>query len=239
MPRARSSPRTRVVFPAPRSPRQVQHAAGPDARGERARRALRVAAASGNLRSTRHGLRRALAQRIKALGARARLPGGGHRRRRSRPRRSRGCSSGSRRDWHGEMEYMARHGALRARPAELKPGTLRVISCRMDYLRCRRRTIVLEARERGLHRPLCPRPRLSQGAARPAAEAVRAHRRRSRRLRLPRVHRFGAGDGGRARRARRHRLARQAHAAPRPRRGLVVLPRRDLHRPAAARRTRR
>ena len=36
--------------------------------------------------------------------------------------------------WHGEMEYMARHGTLRARPAELKPGTLRVISCRMDYL---------------------------------------------------------------------------------------------------------
>ena len=24
--------------------------------------------------------------------------------------------------WHGEMEYMARHGSLRARPAELKPG---------------------------------------------------------------------------------------------------------------------
>jgi epoxyqueuosine reductase len=38
------------------------------------------------------------------------------------------------RGWHGEMEYMARHGALRARPSELKPGTLRVISCRMDYL---------------------------------------------------------------------------------------------------------
>jgi epoxyqueuosine reductase len=35
--------------------------------------------------------------------------------------------------WHGEMDYMARHGALRARPAELAPGTLRVISCRMDY----------------------------------------------------------------------------------------------------------
>ena len=34
---------------------------------------------------------------------------------------------------HGEMEYMARHGTLRARPAELKPGTLRVISCRLDY----------------------------------------------------------------------------------------------------------
>jgi epoxyqueuosine reductase len=38
------------------------------------------------------------------------------------------------RGWHGEMEYMARHGALRARPAELRPGTLCVISCRMDYL---------------------------------------------------------------------------------------------------------
>ena len=35
--------------------------------------------------------------------------------------------------WHGEMDYMARHGALRARPAELHRGTLRVISCRMDY----------------------------------------------------------------------------------------------------------
>ncbi|MEO1767119.1 tRNA epoxyqueuosine(34) reductase QueG [Thiobacter aerophilum] len=35
---------------------------------------------------------------------------------------------------HGEMDYMARHGTLRARPAELVPGTLRVISVRMDYL---------------------------------------------------------------------------------------------------------
>ena len=34
---------------------------------------------------------------------------------------------------HGEMGYMARHGAKRARPAELVPGTLRVISARMDY----------------------------------------------------------------------------------------------------------
>ena len=35
---------------------------------------------------------------------------------------------------HGEMDYMARHGARRARPAELVPGTLRVISARLDYL---------------------------------------------------------------------------------------------------------
>ena len=38
------------------------------------------------------------------------------------------------RGWHGEMEYMARHGPLRARPGELHPGTLRVIACRMNYL---------------------------------------------------------------------------------------------------------
>jgi epoxyqueuosine reductase len=35
--------------------------------------------------------------------------------------------------FHGGMDYMARHGARRARPAELVPGTLRVISARMDY----------------------------------------------------------------------------------------------------------
>ncbi|HEV2623213.1 MAG TPA: tRNA epoxyqueuosine(34) reductase QueG [Frateuria sp.] len=35
---------------------------------------------------------------------------------------------------HGEMEYMARHGTRRSRPAELEPGTLRVVSVRMDYL---------------------------------------------------------------------------------------------------------
>ncbi len=36
--------------------------------------------------------------------------------------------------WHGEMDYMARHAALRSQPADLVPGTLRVLSCRMDYL---------------------------------------------------------------------------------------------------------
>ncbi len=35
---------------------------------------------------------------------------------------------------HGELDYMARHGAKRARPPELVPGTVRVISARMDYL---------------------------------------------------------------------------------------------------------
>ncbi|MEO6066062.1 MAG: tRNA epoxyqueuosine(34) reductase QueG [Lysobacterales bacterium] len=34
---------------------------------------------------------------------------------------------------HGEMSYMQRHGTLRSRPAGLVPGTLRVLSLRMDY----------------------------------------------------------------------------------------------------------
>jgi len=36
--------------------------------------------------------------------------------------------------YHGSMQYMAAHGLKRARPAELVPGTLRVITARMDYL---------------------------------------------------------------------------------------------------------
>ena len=34
---------------------------------------------------------------------------------------------------HGELDYMANHGTKRSRPAELLPGTLRVISLRMNY----------------------------------------------------------------------------------------------------------
>ena len=36
--------------------------------------------------------------------------------------------------FHGEMAYMANHGLRRARPAELVPGTVSVITARMDYL---------------------------------------------------------------------------------------------------------
>lgn len=36
--------------------------------------------------------------------------------------------------FHGSMDYMQRHGSKRARPAELVPGTLSVITARMDYL---------------------------------------------------------------------------------------------------------
>jgi len=90
-----------------------------------------VASASGNLRSTVMDYA-ALVQRIRdwgrALGfqavgiADADLAA-------AEPRLLAWLAQGR----HGEMEYMARHGALRARPAELKPGTLRVISCRLDY----------------------------------------------------------------------------------------------------------
>ncbi|MCL1141325.1 tRNA epoxyqueuosine(34) reductase QueG [Shewanella gaetbuli] len=37
-------------------------------------------------------------------------------------------------DFHGDMNYMASHGMMRARPSELHPGSIRVISARMDYL---------------------------------------------------------------------------------------------------------
>src|SRR5882724_10334386 len=34
---------------------------------------------------------------------------------------------------HGQMHYMARHGVRRSRPQELLPGTVRVVSARLDY----------------------------------------------------------------------------------------------------------
>ena len=77
--------------------------------------------------------------------------------------------------WHGDMEYMARHGALRARPADLVPGTLRVIACRMDYLTkeehsCHedRAEIARYARGRDYHKVL--RARLQALCSRIAAE---------------------------------------------------------------------
>ncbi len=93
-------------------------------------------------------------------------------------------------DWlaagfHGSMGYMAAHGAKRARPAELVPGTLRVITARMDYLpravpegwqavewaglrEPRRAMVSLYARGRDYHKVL--RARLQALADRLAAE---------------------------------------------------------------------
>jgi epoxyqueuosine reductase len=36
--------------------------------------------------------------------------------------------------FHGSMDFMQRHGRKRSRPAELVPGTIRVIAVRMNYL---------------------------------------------------------------------------------------------------------
>jgi len=36
--------------------------------------------------------------------------------------------------FHGEMDYMASHGTKRSRPAELVPGTVSVITARLNYL---------------------------------------------------------------------------------------------------------
>lgn len=86
---------------------------------------------------------------------------------------------------HGQMDYMAAHGVKRARPAELVPGTLRVISARMDYLPLQTDTnwrstetarlrdpasavISMYARGRDYHKVL--RARLQQLADRIAAE---------------------------------------------------------------------
>ncbi|PVV05630.1 MAG: tRNA epoxyqueuosine(34) reductase QueG [gamma proteobacterium symbiont of Ctena orbiculata] len=38
------------------------------------------------------------------------------------------------RGYHGEMDYMQKHGTKRSRPAELEPGTTRIISARLNYL---------------------------------------------------------------------------------------------------------
>lgn len=50
-------------------------------------------------------------------------------------------------DWlakqrHGDMDYMQRHGTRRSRPPELVPGTLRVISVRMEYWPSQRRPAI-------------------------------------------------------------------------------------------------
>ena len=53
-------------------------------------------------------------------------------------------------DYHGEMGWMQAHGDKRTRPAQLEPGTLRVISLRMDYLPPDTRPLkVLKQGERG------------------------------------------------------------------------------------------
>ena len=134
------------------------------------------------------------------------------------------------------MDYMARHGARRARPAELVPGTIRVISARLDYLPRQARDagavlaapgrayIARYALGRDYHRVL--RQKLKRLARRIEG--------RSGRVPLPRLHRQRAGARGGACRQGGPGLARQAHAAAHPACRLVLFPGRNLHRSAAA-----
>lgn len=46
------------------------------------------------------------------------------------------------RGYHGDMAYMARHGTARSRPAELLPGTVRVLCLRMNYLPLPQQTLI-------------------------------------------------------------------------------------------------
>jgi epoxyqueuosine reductase len=60
-------------------------------------------------------------------------------------------------DWlqagcHGDMDYMARHGAVRARPTGLVPGTAAVISVRCDYLPATAATDLADARRAAVSR---------------------------------------------------------------------------------------
>ena len=55
--------------------------------------------------------------------------------------------------FHGQMDYMAEHGMKRARPSELVPGTVRVISVRMNYLPLSSKPDWREREEQHLNQP--------------------------------------------------------------------------------------
>jgi epoxyqueuosine reductase len=134
---------------------------------------------------------------------------------------------------HGTMDYMARHGARRARPAELVPGTLTVITARLNYL-------PPSTRASRMCSPIRQRPSSLRGG-RDYHKVLRAKLQRLATRRRDETGDFGyrvftdsAGAQWRWRELEIG-LARQAHAPPHARGRLVVLPRRDLYRPAADR----
>ena len=73
--------------------------------------------------------------------------------------------------YHGTMDYMARHGMMRARPHELLPGTLRVISVRMNYLPFGRAAATLRDPDPRLHQRYALGRDYHKGAAQPAQTA--------------------------------------------------------------------
>ena len=137
---------------------------------------------------------------------------------------------------HGTMDYMARHGVRRARPADLVPGTQTIITARMNYL---------PPSARPSEEPCWPiRPRDSSRATRSAATTTRCCARSS--SGSPTRIREETGDFGYrvftdsapvlevALAANSGLGWRGKHTLLLTARGrLVVLPGRDLHRPAA------
>ena len=88
----------------------------------------------------------------------------------------------------------------RARPAELVPGTLRVLSFSLNYLPdsigddwIERSWKALEQPEQAVGFPLCAWSRLSQGGAQPSAAPGRADRTARRPFWLSGLHRLSAG----------------------------------------------
>ena len=133
--------------------------------------------------------------------------------------------------YHGELEYMARHGVRRARPAALVPGTIRIVSVRMDYLRGGADAeTVLANPELGYVSRYALGPRLPQVDPAPPPAPRRPYRIRDRRLRLPCLRRQRPGHGEAACAQRRTRMDRQAHESHQPERRFLVLSRRALHR---------
>jgi epoxyqueuosine reductase len=138
---------------------------------------------------------------------------------------------------------MAAHGLKRARPAELIPGTVSVITARMNYLPAALPPRRANGRPwnsaawSGPPRASCRSMRAAATTTRCCAAACkssRAHLGARRTAGPPRLHRFGAGAGGRARGPQRPGLARQAHAGAEPRGRLHVLPGGNLCRPRPA-----
>ena len=180
----------------------------------------------------------ALAAQHQALGTRTRLRRRAASRHRPWPTPNAAAGLAGRRLPRRDGLYGTPRRCAARGPAELVPGTLRVIIGAPRLLarrsRATRSAVLADPRTR-LRLPLRAGPRLPQGAARAPAAARRTHRR-------PRSGRFGyrvftdcapVMEVDLAA-AQRPRLARQTHAAADPRSRLVVLPRRNLHRPAAA-----
>jgi hypothetical protein len=247
-PSARSRWRTKVVLPAPSGPcssmKALRRAGVLRQRGRRRRRRPRRAR---GWRVSRIG---ACGFASLRAGSRSCSGCGGGRVSWDSPRSgspASTCPAPSRACWPGWTPASTAHGLHgRARPEARAAGRAGARHAERDHrahgLPAARHAADWVAREwQGAARPAArrgvgvrPRPRLPQGAAPAPAAPGRPAGGRGGAAGPPRVHRLGAGAGSGTGHAQRPGLARQAHAGPGTRRGLDVLPGRDLRRPGAA-----